>query len=163
MSKIKYHELEGTIGLDLLHTIGDITRQIFPSPGQIEPDVSSRAEFLNTNVNGHQWVHLCLAYDGNALVGFKIGRSNDPRTFESWNGGVIPKARKQGIASELARRQEDWCRNQGFKFLTTETAYNNQAMLILNLKRGFNITGTYLDRGTNLKVILQKPLVSGSD
>ena len=37
--------------------------------------------------------------------------------FESWVGGVLPKARKQGIASQLARLQEAWCRANGFQFI----------------------------------------------
>jgi len=99
-----------------------------------------------------------MAYDGDELVGYKVGRSNDPRTFESWNGGVLPEARKRGVGAELARRQEAWCREQGFAFLSTDTAHNNRAMLILNLRRGFHIAGTYLNRGKNLKVVLQKAL-----
>lgn len=131
---------------------------MFAAPAQPEPAAAEVAEQLGVAVNGHRWIHLCTASTDGRLIGFKVGRSNDPRTFESWVGGVLPNARKQGIASQLARLQEAWCRANGFQFIQTETAHDNAAMLTVNLKEGFCIAGTYLDRGTNLKVVLQKAL-----
>ena len=142
----------------MLLRLGAVAGPVFAAPGQPEPAAVEVAEQLGVAVNGHRWIHLCTASVDGELVGFKVGRSNDPRTFESWVGGVLPKARKQGIASQLARLQEAWCRANGFQFIQTETAHDNPAMLTVNLKEGFCITGTYLDRGTNLKVVLQKAL-----
>ena len=158
MSAIDYQELEGPIGEALLLRLGTMAGPLFTAPGHPEPAATEVAEQLRIAVNGHHWIHLCTASAAGQLVGFKVGRSNDPRTFESWVGGVLPNARKQGIASELARRQEAWCRANGFQFIQTETAQDNAAMLTVNLKQGFCIVGTYLDRGIHLKVILQKAL-----
>ena len=158
MSEVEYRESEGPVSDELLLALGRAAQQIFHADGSPELSAQAVAEQLRVSLNGHRWVHLCLAYDGGELVGYKVGRSNDARTFESWNGGVLPRARKQGIASALAAHQEAWCRDQGFLYLSTETAHDNQAMLVVNLKRGFQVTGTYLDRGTNLKAVLQKSL-----
>jgi len=158
LSAIDYQEFEGPIDEAMLLRLGSVAGPVFAAPGQPEPAASEVAEQLGIAVNGHRWVHLCTASVDGKMVGFKVGRSNDPRTFESWVGGVLPNARKQGIASQLARLQEVWCRANGFQFIQTETAHDNPAMLTVNLKEGFCIAGTYLDRGTNLKVILQKPL-----
>ena len=157
MTEVEYREIEGPVSDEVLLALGGVAQQAFHA-GQSGSTAPSIAEQLRTNLNGYRWIHLCLAYEGEELVGYKVGRSNDPRTFESWNGCVRPSARRKGIASALAARQEAWCREQGFLHLATETAHDNQAMLIVNLKRGFRVTGTYLDRGTNLKVVLQKPL-----
>ena len=158
VSGIEYRESAGPIDEDKRLRLGALACQVFPVPGQPERSAAGFAEQLGVMVNGHQWVHLCTAYIDGELVGFKVGRANDPRTFESWMGGVLPNARKQGIASQLARLQEAWCRANGFQFIQTETAHDNPAMLTVNLKEGFCIAGTYLDRGTNLKVVLQKAL-----
>ena len=158
LSAIDYQELEGPIEEAMLLRLGTVAGPVFTAPGQPGPTASAAADQLRSAVNGHRWIHLCTATVDGHLVGFKVGRSNDPRTFESWVGGVLPKARQQGIASHLARLQEAWCRANGFQFIQTETAHDNAAMLTVNLKQGFCIAGTYLDRGTHLKVILQKDL-----
>ena len=158
MSAIDYQEFEGLIDDAMLLRLGAVAGPVFAAPGQPESAAAEVAEQLGIAVNGHRWIHLCTASIDGKLVGFKVGRSNDPRTFESWVGGVLPKARKQGIASQLARLQEAWCRANGFQFIQTETAHDNPAMLTVNLKEGFCIMGTDLDRGTNLKVVLQKAL-----
>ena len=154
LSAIDYQEFEGPIDEAMLLRLGTMAGPVFTASGQPEPAAAEVAEQLRIAVNGHRWIHLCTASADGHLVGFKVGRSNDPRTFESWVGGVLPNARKQGIASQLARLQEAWCRSNGFQFIQTETAHDNAAMLTVNLKQGFCIAGTYLDRGTNLKVAL---------
>ena len=158
MPDIEYRESAGPIDEDKLLRLGALACQVFRVPGQPQPSAAGFAKHLGITVNGHEWVHLCVASIDGELVGFKVGRSNDPRTFESWMGGVSPEARKRGIAAQLARMQEAWCRDNGFQFIQTETAHDNQAMLAVNLKEGFCIAGSYLDRGTNMKVILQKAL-----
>ena len=54
--------------------------------------------------------------------------------------------------------QHGWCESQGCSYITTIAAASNNPMLILNLKAGFAISGTLLDRGNNHKVLLQKML-----
>lgn len=110
------------------------------------------------HLNRQHQVLSCLAYDSERLVGYKIGYQIQDGYFESWNGGVIPEYRRRGIASELIRRQHQWCLYHGFSYINTMTSGDNQAMLICNLKAGFRIVGTYHDRNQVLKVILQKHL-----
>ena len=158
MSPIEYREVEGPIDRDLLLAIGSLERKLLGAGDTAEFSIESCADQIQLAVNNHRWIHLALSTIGGEVVGYKLGRSNDPRTFESWGGGVRRDARRQGVASALARLQELWCRAQGFQFIQTETAHDNLAMLGVNLKQGFVVAGTYLDRGAHLKVILQKPL-----
>ena len=120
--------------------------------------LSSYVQNVRMGLLGRHWSHVALAYDDETPVGYKLGRSDDPRCFESWRGGVHPDYRRQGIAMELAALQEKWCQEQGFTSIMTRTDPNNAAMLILNLKRGFTISGTVLVRGINMNVVLHKSL-----
>jgi predicted GNAT superfamily acetyltransferase len=101
---------------------------------------------------------FCLAFEDHTLVGFKVGYEERSRYFESWRGGVLPNARGKGIAGRLMELQHAWCVEQGFSFITTNC--NNQSidMLRLNLAHGLLVTGSYLDRGEHLKLLLQKDI-----
>ncbi|MDZ7686962.1 MAG: GNAT family N-acetyltransferase [Gammaproteobacteria bacterium] len=103
----------------------------------------------------------CYAYADDELIGYKLGFEPRPQYFESFLGAVRPDRRRQGIAAQLMDVQHEWCSVQGYRFITTVTAASNNAMIILNLKAGFVITGTLLDRGDNQKVLLQKDLAVG--
>jgi GNAT superfamily N-acetyltransferase len=103
----------------------------------------------------------CFAWSGKQLVGYKIGYEQRPGYFESWIGGVLPEYRRKGIATALLNAQHQWCKEAGYRFIDTQTAGDNHAMLIANLKAGFEICGTYWDRKQVMKVILQKRLVGG--
>ncbi|KAB7725605.1 GNAT family N-acetyltransferase [Rudanella paleaurantiibacter] len=99
-----------------------------------------------------------LAFDGPALIGYKIGYERKPGHFYSWLGGVLPTYRGQGIASALMTGQHDWCRQRGYHTLRTQTYNQWRSMLILNLRHGFDIVGTV--QGTRgLTIVLEKKLV----
>ncbi len=100
-------------------------------------------------------------HEGQA-VGFKLGYRFSAQTYYSWLGGVIPAARKQGVAAKLMVAQHDWAADQGYRYIETRTRTHNRAMIIVNLKAGFQIVG--LDCGSSgaLNVLLRKPLRSQS-
>ena len=101
---------------------------------------------------------LLLASLEGEPVGYKLGFQMEPGTFESWRGGVLPAARRQGIARQLMDAQHAWCRAAGFRFVQTLTSADNAPMLILNLRSGFRITGTKGNRAGRLKVLQEKRL-----
>ena len=103
-------------------------------------------------------VMILLAFREGHPVGFKMGFRCEPGTFESWRGGVLPEARRQGLARLLMDQQHAWCAEAGFRFVQTAVSADNVAMLILNLQCGFAITGSYVNRGSKLKVSLEKRL-----
>jgi len=158
LTQIDYRELEGAIIPSLLHELAAVAVAVFNEEQEPGARVEGYAEQLQTELSGYRWVHLCLAYQGDRIVGYKVGRSNDPRSFESWSGGVLPQARRQGIANELAVRQESWVQANGFGYLTTLVAHDNQPMLIVNLKRGFCVAGIQVTRGEHRRVLLEKAM-----
>ena len=122
----------------------------------IDTDIS----ILSDQLLNKQRILNCFAYVGNEMVAYKIGFQQRPGYFESWIGVVDPKYRRLGIATTLMNAQHQWAQEAGFKIIETITTGDNQAMLLVNIKGGFEVCGTFLDRRKNLKVILQKMLDS---
>lgn len=158
MTEIEYRAFEGHLSDEVLVEVVELVALTLHVPRSPPAEPAAYMQLIRAELAGYRWIYLCLAYEGPLLVGYKLGRSSDPRTFESRLGGVRLRARRRGIASELARRQEAWCRTHGFRFLVTEAHQDNDAMLILNLKRGFKIVGTTLSRTEHLKVQCEKAL-----
>lgn len=100
-----------------------------------------------------------IAMDTNAeIVGYKMGYELNDETFYSWLGGVNPKYRNQGIASDLLNRQHGYVKTKGYKTVQTKTLNKWKEMLILNLKNGFDVKSTYTDEKGRNKIILEKEL-----
>ncbi len=99
-----------------------------------------------------------LALEHGEVAGYKIGYELDDKTFYSWLGGVEEAYRGRGIASELMRHQHHHLVEKGYSVVQTKTMNKWRHMLILNLKRGFDITGTYSDKNGETKIILEKRL-----
>ncbi|SHL69212.1 GNAT family N-acetyltransferase [Hymenobacter psychrotolerans] len=105
----------------------------------------------------HQPVQAWLAFDGEGLIGCKLGYERKPGHYYSWLGGVHPDHRGQGIAAELMRRQHAWCQEQGYYRIRTQTYNRWRAMLLLNLRHGFDIIGT-VQGARGLTIVLEKEL-----
>jgi GNAT superfamily N-acetyltransferase len=118
------------------------------------------AEQLGWLMEQERQVLLLLASVDGRHVGYKMGFRREPGTFESWRGGVLPEARRRGVARVLMERQHDWCAEAGFRFVQTAVSADNVGMLVLNLHSGFRITGSYVNRAGVLKLSLEKRLGS---
>lgn len=147
---IKYIEHTGTPEESMQEEVFNLYRTIFHS----EPNDEARERLLHS----HDLL-IVLALDENDLaVGFKIGYRQDPDTFYSWLGGVLPDYRRMGIASQMMKRQHDWAKEQGYRFVQTKTLNRWRDMLVLDLRDGFSITGTYVGKDGRLRIILEKEL-----
>lgn len=109
-------------------------------------------------LNEKKDLSVLLAYEGGELVGFKIGYTRFRSVFFSWLGAVIISARRKGVARQLLQRQHGLCQQRGYTEIQTEAFGNNQAMLILNLQEGFEVSGLHLGHEDKLTVQLRKKL-----
>ena len=101
---------------------------------------TSTVEELQQRLGNHQY--LCLGYfRDNVLVAFKLGYALDQQIFYSWLGAVLPHYRQKGIARELLKAQETWCREQGFKAIEVKSMNLFKPMLRMLLANGYHITG----------------------
>jgi GNAT superfamily N-acetyltransferase len=107
----------------------------------------------------NQDVFLQIAFDtAGKAVGFKVGYREDPITFYSWLGGVLPEYRGHGIAARLMDEQHTWCRAHSYQYVRTKTLNQWRGMLLLNIKTGFDIIGTQTGRNGVVKIVLEKKL-----
>jgi ribosomal protein S18 acetylase RimI-like enzyme len=104
-------------------------------------------------------LRIDVAIDGKKVVGYKIGYALNREQFYSWLGGVDADYRNQGIASKLMEQQHLYITESGYKAVQTHTKNKWRSMLILNIKHGFDIIGTYTDNEGEPKIILEKKLV----
>ena len=151
MKNIEFKIYEDFPSNDVLSWTATLNQEIFQF-GETEQHLS---EFLQNRTK----ILICLAFHDGQPIGYKIGFQERTYYFESWRGGVLPKYRGNGIAQHLLTLQHDWCTEKGFRIVTTITSNNNTAMLIVNLRNGFEIVGTSFDRRSVVKVFLQKWLV----
>ena len=103
---------------------------------------------------------LCRALADGEPVGFKLGYRRGPALFYSWLGGVDPDFRRRGIADALGVLQHDALAARGYGFVETRTRAANAAMLIVNLRAGFRITGYETDAKGFAVVTQRKELCS---
>jgi GNAT superfamily N-acetyltransferase len=99
-----------------------------------------------------------LAWLGPDLAGYKVGFEEAPERFHSWLGAVAPALRRQGVASALMRAQHAWCRAHGYRNVTTNTTNRWPDMLVLDIRHGFAVIGTYTDAHGDTKILLAKAL-----
>lgn len=104
-----------------------------------ETSVDHLLEFIEHQKN----LTTIVSLKEGVAVGYKIGYELKPNKYLSWMSGVDPKHRRFGIASEMMRLQHEWVKKQGYSTIRTESSNLWPAMLILNIRFGFRIVGTY--------------------
>lgn len=101
---------------------------------------------------------ILIAEIDEQAVGFKIGYK-EKDYFYSWMGGIIPEFRNRGIATKLARQQEELVHKMGISKIRFKTQNKFKGMLIFALKNGYSIVGTVpFDGGEGFKILLEKEL-----
>lgn len=126
--------------------------------GKIFEDPYTREKLERESRAKHQLQGL-VAFHGSEPCGFKIGYEMTARLFYSWNGGVIPEYRSNGIAQSLMRKQHDLARELGYRAVRTYTENRYRDMLLLNIKADFDIIGVFSERdSTKTIIVLEKSL-----
>lgn len=97
-----------------------------------------------------------VSIEAGIVTGFKFGYEIEDDTFYSWLGGVHPAYQKQGIASKLMEAQHLECQNRGYKKIRTYSNNAKKAMIITNIKHGFDIIETFIDAKGRHKIVLEK-------
>ena len=102
------------------------------------------------------------AESASELTAYKIGYAMTQTKYYSWLGGVHPDHRREGLASELMKRQHNWAAEQGYQLIETSANKENVAMARLNLSHGFTICGTRAEPD-RIQVLYLKILAKSSN
>jgi len=97
------------------------------------------------------------AEENDRLIGFKIAYATRSKRLYSWLGGVLPEYRRRGVGQALMDFQHAWAKERGYLNVETGTIKNNVPMMMLNLRSGFEIIGTY-SRAGKTRVLMAKRL-----
>jgi len=93
-------------------------------------------------------------------VGFSCGYELRPSTFYSWLYGVLPDARRLGIATQLMDAEYAWVSEQGYEMIRFECYNNHRPMLALALKRNYDVVGIRWDSRTAGNLVILEKFVS---
>lgn len=104
--------------------------------GDIDPD------YVRWRLHNMPHTSTFYAESASELTAYKIGYAMTQTKYYSWLGGVHPDHRREGLASELMKRQHNWAAEQGYQLIETSANKENVAMARLNLSHGFTICGT---------------------
>lgn len=113
---------------------------------------------LISKANSKSKIIFTLALENEEVIGYKIGYELGQDVFYSWLGGVDENYRNKGVASKLMNKQHQYLKERGYKMIQTKTKNKWRSMLVLNIKNGFDVIGTYTDREGEPKIILEKKL-----
>ncbi|MBK3494627.1 GNAT family N-acetyltransferase [Viridibacillus sp. YIM B01967] len=100
----------------------------------------------------------CVALEEGSVAGFKLGYELETGEFYSWLGGVHMDYRGQGIATHLMELQHKIVKEKGYETIRTIGRNHRRAMLILNIKYGFNVIETFTSKKGTHKIVLEKAL-----
>jgi len=148
------------IGVIKMHivTIEGVPYDWFKQLQEIHAHVFDGANLPLEKLESKEGLVCLLAIENEDIIGFKIGYTHPDGIFYSWLGGVHEKKRGQGIASQLMRRQHEHLQALGFKKVRTYGRNERRAMLITNLKHGFDIVSTFVDKKDQHKIVFEKTL-----
>jgi GNAT superfamily N-acetyltransferase len=141
------------VGPEDLPTIVNLYNQIFRPPRDLDS--------FHRRFRGRYNVLQLIARVDDQPVGFFLGFELKPSVFFAWFYGVLPAARRQGIASQLMDAVHDWARNNDYESIRFECHNQHRPMLHLAIALEYDIVGIRWDpdRGANL-VLFQKMLNS---
>ncbi|MVM30367.1 GNAT family N-acetyltransferase [Spirosoma sp. HMF4905] len=149
---IRYEMTTGLPSEPILTVLLDLLGTIFNNQDRTELLAKLTYQASRTGLQT-QWASI-----NDRIVGCKFGYERKPGQFYSWLGGVHPDFRGQGIAAELMRQQHDWCRQNKYNTIRTQTYNQWRSMLLLNLRFEFDIIGT--EQGKHgLTIVLEKKLL----
>ena len=117
---------------------------------------------LRKRIGDNPYVLLIAEVDGD-IAGFKLGyeiRAESGNDFYSWQGGVLPHYRSQGVAKKLLLAQEVQVAELGYDKITVKSMNRFPHMMKMLLSSGYQITG-YQQKNDpdDAKIVFQKRLM----
>ncbi|WHX28111.1 GNAT family N-acetyltransferase [Virgibacillus halodenitrificans] len=144
---MKLLNIDGFPNAELLNKVLNLHDSIFKDAATLISKAENKSKVVFT-----------LAMEDEEIIGYKIGYELEPNVFYSWLGGVDESHRNKGVASKLMDQQHLYLIEKGYEIVQTKTKNKWRGMLVLNIKSGFDVIGTYTDSEGEPMIILEKRL-----
>ncbi|MBO0588553.1 GNAT family N-acetyltransferase [Sporosarcina sp. E16_8] len=125
---------------------------------QLHESVFKGSNMLVEKIKSKPKVLINVALDQSTVVGYKIGYELNSDKYYSWYGAVHEEYRGKGVASRLLDQQHCYLVKSGYQIVQTKTRNKWRSMLILNIKKGFNVMETFTDDEGIHRIVLEKKL-----
>lgn len=103
---------------------------------------------------------LCLvAQINNEAVGFYIGFELKPSVHFTWMVGVMPDARRMGIASQLIQTAQSWAKEQKYVSIRFECNNTHRAILHFGISEEYEIVGLRWDPDSGQNLVIFERLL----
>lgn len=87
-------------------------------------------------------------------VGFFVGMELRPWVYYAWLVGVMPDARRMGIATQLMKAAAEWAVHNEYKVLRFECTNHQRPMLQFAIAEAYDIVGIRYDWELNDNAII---------
>ncbi len=126
--------------------IADLYSQVF-SPPQDEA-------FFQRRFQGRCNASLFVAMLDDQHVGFSVGYELKPATYYCWLCGVLPDARRLGVAAQLIEAQHAFAVDHSYTVMRFECQNQHRPMLHLAITEGYDLVGIRWDTSTVANVVI---------
>ncbi len=139
------------VGPGELGLIAELYSQIFNPPED--------EAFFHRRYHGRYNVSLFVALLDDQHVGFTVGYELRPTTYFSWLCGVLPDARRLGVATQLMQAQQAFAIDQQYSVIRFECQNQHRAILHLAITEAYDLVGIRWDTASAANVaIFEKDL-----
>jgi GNAT superfamily N-acetyltransferase len=140
-----------SVGPGDLGLITDLYNEVY-SPSQDD-------SFFRRRFQGRHNVIMMAAMLDEQPVGFVIGFELMPTTYFCWLIGVVPDARRLGIATQLMQAIQSFAVDRGYGILRFECQNQHRPMLHVAITEGYDLVGIRWDTdGADNVAIFEKDL-----
>ncbi len=134
------------VGQGEVTLIADLYSQVF-SPPQDEA-------FFQRRFHGRYNASLFIAMLDDQDVGFSVGYELKPTTYYCWLCGVLPEARRLGVAAQLIEAQHAFAVDHSYTVMRFECQNQHRPMLHLAITEGYDLIGIRWDTSTVANVVI---------
>lgn len=134
------------VGPSEVRLLAELYNQVF-KPGVDE-------EFFHDRFRGRHNVSMIVAVLDKQHVGFNVGFELTPMTYYSWVAGVLPDARRLGMATQLMQAQQAWASDHHYQTIRFECRNQHRPMLHLAITEGYDLVGIRWDTATANNVVI---------
>jgi GNAT superfamily N-acetyltransferase len=110
--------------------------------------------YFRRRFQGRHNVSMLVALMEEQPVGFIVGFELMPTTYFSWLCGVLPDARRLGIATQLMQAQQSWAADHGYHLMRFECQNQHRPMLHVAIKEGYDLVGIRWDTAIAANVVI---------